>query len=298
MPATSLQVLRGLLLAAQLAVFIILFTWIFGYLGGVSLRPVNAGFAAGSNDTNRSDNFKCMACWLHSSDYMPAPASRPASRQEWLLQAVQLASFIDDTRLDWFLSWSPACIPLAICQGSQQVWEQKSTPHSAQHYRSWMLAIRCSRLLFCWAGLQLRRQQQKTLHATLNTAALVTAILAVTAAWKSHTLKRPVPIPNLYSPHRCIWYQIVRHHRLGSPFIPADDCCVVWHSWLGVLTLSLAVIQLLIGFGTYVWPKLSATRRAAAYPYHAFLGTVTFATALATILTGMAAAVFWTLIYF
>ena len=54
MPATNLQVLRGLLLAAQLAVLIVLFTWVFGHLGGVSLRPVKAGFAAGSNDTNRS----------------------------------------------------------------------------------------------------------------------------------------------------------------------------------------------------------------------------------------------------
>ena len=50
--------------------------------------------------------------------------------------------------------------------------------------------------------LTLCRQQQKTLHATLNTAALLTAILAVIFAWKSHTLKRPDPIPNLYSPHR------------------------------------------------------------------------------------------------
>ncbi len=54
MPATNLQVLRGLLLATQLAVLIVVATWIFGYLGGVSLRPVKAGFAAGSNDTNRS----------------------------------------------------------------------------------------------------------------------------------------------------------------------------------------------------------------------------------------------------
>lgn len=53
MPATGPQVLRGLLLATQLAVFIILLTWVFGYLGGLSLTPVKAGFAAGANDTNR-----------------------------------------------------------------------------------------------------------------------------------------------------------------------------------------------------------------------------------------------------
>lgn len=59
------------------------------------------------------------------------------------------------------------------------------------------------------SSLKLRRQQQKTLHATLNTAALLTAILAVTAAWKSHTLKRPDPIPNLYSPHRCTYVALI-----------------------------------------------------------------------------------------
>jgi cytochrome b561 len=189
MPATNLQVLRGLLLATQLAVFIILFTWIFGFLGGVSLRPIKAGFAAGSNDTNRLFN------------------------------------------------WHPLLMTLAWIGFSAEALLAYRSPYIKD----------------------LNRQQQKTLHATLNTTALFTAILAVIFAWKSHTLKRPDPIPNLYSPH----------------------------SWLGVLTLSLAVVHLLIGVGTYVWPKLSASRRAAAYPYHAFLGAVTFSMALATMLIGI-----------
>lgn len=54
-----------------------------------------------------------------------------------------------------------------------------------------------------------------------------------------------------------------------------------------MLTLTLAVIQLLGGLVTYVYPKLSASRRAAAYPYHAFLGSITFAMPLATMLTGI-----------
>lgn len=43
--------------------------------------------------------------------------------------------------------------------------------------------------------------QQKHLHAGLQTAALVLALLGVTAAFQSHNLKRPTPFPNLYSPH-------------------------------------------------------------------------------------------------
>jgi cytochrome b-561 len=117
-------------------------------------------------------------------------------------------------------------------------------------------------------------------------------MLAVIAAWKSHTLKRPAPIPNLYSPHRCP-YAGLRQALLAVPsqvsrfIISARRPFLVGRSWLGVLTLSLAVIQFLIGFGTYVWPKLSASRRAAAYPYHAFLGAVTFTTAIATMISGI-----------
>lgn len=45
-----------------------------------------------------------------------------------------------------------------------------------------------------------RRPQRKQVHAALHSAALVLAVLGLTAAWRSHTLKEP-PIPNLYSPH-------------------------------------------------------------------------------------------------
>lgn len=35
----------------------------------------------------------------------------------------------------------------------------------------------------------------------LNTFAVIAAVFGVIAAFRSHTLKRPVPTPNLYSPH-------------------------------------------------------------------------------------------------
>lgn len=58
-------------------------------------------------------------------------------------------------------------------------------------------------------------------------------------------------------------------------------------SWLGAFTLSLAAAQLVGGVIVYVYPKLGASRRAAAYRYHAFLGATTFVVALATMLTGI-----------
>ncbi len=39
------------------------------------------------------------------------------------------------------------------------------------------------------------------MHAALHTLAVICVILALIAAFTSHTLKRPVPTPNLYSPH-------------------------------------------------------------------------------------------------
>lgn len=51
----------------------------------------------------------------------------------------------------------------------------------------------------------------------LQTSAFVCVVLAVVAAIQSHTLKRPVPIPNFYSAH----------------------------SWLGLLTFTLLIVQVM-----------------------------------------------------
>jgi len=59
------------------------------------------------------------------------------------------------------------------------------------------------------------RPQRKQLHATLHSLALVCIVGAIAAAISSHTLKRPDPIPNFYSPH----------------------------SWLGLTTLSVVAAQ-------------------------------------------------------
>ena len=45
------------------------------------------------------------------------------------------------------------------------------------------------------------RPQRKLMHAALHTLAVICVALALVAAFDSHTKKRPVPTPNLYSPH-------------------------------------------------------------------------------------------------
>lgn len=64
------------------------------------------------------------------------------------------------------------------------------------------------------------RPQRKQLHAALHSLALACIIGAIAAAISSHTLKRPDPIPNFYSPH----------------------------SWLGLTTLSVVTAQVQLEF--------------------------------------------------
>ena len=45
------------------------------------------------------------------------------------------------------------------------------------------------------------RPQRKLMHAALHTLAVICVALALVAAFDSHTKKKPVPTPNLYSPH-------------------------------------------------------------------------------------------------
>lgn len=105
----------------------------------------------------------------------------------------------------------------------------------------------------------LRRAQQKTVHVTMNAVALGLAALGVVVAWKSHSLKKPVPTPNLYS----------------------------IHSWLGLFTLGLAACQAALGVVVYLFPRASAQGRASFYQYHAAIGGSTFVLAIATMLVGI-----------
>lgn len=103
------------------------------------------------------------------------------------------------------------------------------------------------------------KPQRKVLHVALQSAALVFIILGLITTIKSHTLKRPTPIPNFYSPH----------------------------SWMGLFTTSLAVLQYVFGFYAFAFPKMSQTDRSAAAPIHAFLGQAVLVLGLATMTTGI-----------
>lgn len=103
------------------------------------------------------------------------------------------------------------------------------------------------------------RPARKTLHAALHSLAAVAAILGLIAAIKSHTLKRPDPVPNFYSVH----------------------------SWLGLCVLMAFLAQFCLGFAAYLVPKWSQANRAAFGPVHAALGLTVFFGGVATAMTGL-----------
>lgn len=108
-------------------------------------------------------------------------------------------------------------------------------------------------------GPALERPQRKQLHATLHTLALICIVGGVAAAISSHTLKRPDPIPNFYSPH----------------------------SWLGLTTLSVILAQYLVGLYVYLFPKVAIRNRRAMAPIHQFFGRAAFTAGLATMAVGI-----------
>ena len=106
-------------------------------------------------------------------------------------------------------------------------------------------------------GARLRdRSQTKMVHFALQSGGSAAAVAGLVAVWKSHTLKLPEPMANLYSPH----------------------------SFLGLLVFALLGLQYGLGFWAYLAPKLSLANRQALGPVHAFLGQTTFVLGLATMM--------------
>lgn len=103
------------------------------------------------------------------------------------------------------------------------------------------------------------RPRKKLLHGLLHTAAALCIILSVIAAFKSHSLKLPQPIPDLYSAH----------------------------SWMGIATLVLLGQQFLFAAWAYVYPGWSSSVKRGYGPGHIFGGLMAYVLGLATMATGL-----------
>lgn len=98
----------------------------------------------------------------------------------------------------------------------------------------------------------------KLMHAITHIGAFLFATVALKAVFDSHN-KAPKPIPNLYS----------------------------LHSWVGLLTVILFCLQWVMGFVSFLYPKLSDALRRLFLPHHKFWGLAIFGLACAAALMGI-----------
>jgi len=105
---------------------------------------------------------------------------------------------------------------------------------------------------------QERKQRLKVAHATVMACSTLLSWAGVKAAWDSHSLATP-PIPHTYS----------------------------LHSWCGILTLAVALLQWLIGCIAFLWPGVASHLRTTLLPLHVFVGIAVFVLACVTALLGI-----------
>ncbi|XP_041367784.1 transmembrane ascorbate-dependent reductase CYB561-like [Gigantopelta aegis] len=106
----------------------------------------------------------------------------------------------------------------------------------------------------------------KILHACLHVSALIFASVGLKAVFDSHNLAKD-PKPNLYS----------------------------LHSWLGLTTVILFSSQWVIGFVSFLWPKVGMGLRRRLMPYHVFFGVAILCFACATCLMGITEKAIWSM---
>jgi len=103
------------------------------------------------------------------------------------------------------------------------------------------------------------KKRLKLLHAAIMITALVLASVGLKAAFDSHDLAMPKPIPNLYS----------------------------LHSWIGLATVICFALQWVFGLVSFLFPGLRHSLRSAYMPLHIYGGLLIFCLATATSLMGL-----------
>jgi cytochrome b-561 len=106
----------------------------------------------------------------------------------------------------------------------------------------------------------------KILHGLIQVTVLIFGSIGLKAVFDSHNL--PVkPIPNLYS----------------------------IHSWIGLAAVILFGINWVLGFVSFLFPKLSEAVRRTYLPYHRFFGIVIFVLCCTAALMGITEKAFFSL---
>jgi len=98
----------------------------------------------------------------------------------------------------------------------------------------------------------------KILHGLIHIAVLVFASIALKAVFDSHN-KAANPVPNMYS----------------------------LHSWIGLSAVVLFGLQWVLGFASFLFPKMSDALRRRYLPHHKFWGLTVFVMCCASALMGI-----------
>ncbi|XP_028618870.1 cytochrome b reductase 1 [Grammomys surdaster] len=123
------------------------------------------------------------------------------------------------------------------------------------------IAIIVYRLPWTWKCSKLL---MKSIHAGLNAVAAILAIISVVAVFEYHDVRK---IPHMYS----------------------------LHSWVGLPTLILYILQLVVGFFIFLLPWAPPSLRATVMPIHVYSGLLLFGTVIATVLMGVTEKLFFVL---
>jgi len=103
-----------------------------------------------------------------------------------------------------------------------------------------------------------RKKKLKVAHAVVMGSAFLLSVIGLKAVFNSHNLATP-PLPNMYS----------------------------LHSWMGIATVILFLMQWVCGLVTFLFPGLASHLRASYMPAHVFFGLLIFVFACATALLGI-----------
>ena len=107
-----------------------------------------------------------------------------------------------------------------------------------------------------------RDQKKKTLkllHASIMMGSFIFMVIALKAAFDSHDLNKPNPIPNMYS----------------------------LHSWMGIIAATLFTIQWVGGFMIFLVPGMPIIAKELYLDIHTWLGAFIFVLSCATALIGV-----------
>ncbi|XP_068120228.1 transmembrane ascorbate-dependent reductase CYB561 [Hyperolius riggenbachi] len=100
------------------------------------------------------------------------------------------------------------------------------------------------------------KRATKILHGALHVMALVISLVGIIAVFQFHKNKN---IPDMYS----------------------------MHSWLGIVTFSIYILQWILGFILFFVPGVAFAYKSRFKPLHAFLGLCLLVIAIATCLLGL-----------